>query len=619
MPQQREEDQLYPIAVLIDELRNDDVQNRLNSIKSLNIIALALGEERTRSELIPFLTDTIYDEDEILSALAEKLCELVDLVGGPKHAHCLISPLESLAASEETVVREKAIESLKVVAEKQSPEEFEKHFLPLIQRLATSEWFTGRSSSCSLFPVAYATLPATSIDNQNQLRKMYTELAKDETPMTRRGAATILGPFAAATHAKMAETDPAAAIAIVKDEIIPLFNLFANDDQDSVRLQSITACVEIARLLDNETTDNELSQTMKSLISDKSWRVRYMVAQSIVDLQETFGSELIVRDLIPGFTALLKDQESEVRAQASSKIKLFCLALPESTRSEVVMNNILPIVKELVNDVNPHVKTSLAGVIMSLAPILGESDTIENLLPLFLTQLKDECPDVRLNIISNLAALNDVIGIEQLSQTLLPAITELAADNKWRVRLAILEHMPLLAQQLGRKMFDDRLGELSLSWLLDHVYAIREAATVSVKKLVGTFGSEWAKTVVIPKVLELSEEQNYLKRMTMLFCVNQLLEVLSKETVEEDLIPAIRNLSKDPVANVRFNVAKTLANMGEVVDVAVFESKIKPTLEELLEDSDADVKFHADAGLQPKTEKMDCLTESAPKTEVKAF
>ena len=54
------------------------------------------------------------------------------------------------------------------------------------------------------------------------------------------------------------------------------------------------------------------------------------------------------------------------------------------------MNNILPIVKELVNDVNPHVKRSLAGVIMSLAPILGESDTIENLLPLFLTQLKDE-------------------------------------------------------------------------------------------------------------------------------------------------------------------------------------------------------------------------------------
>ncbi len=56
------DDSLYPIAVLIDELRNEDVQLRLNSIKKLSTIALALGVERTKSELIPFLTDTIYDE-----------------------------------------------------------------------------------------------------------------------------------------------------------------------------------------------------------------------------------------------------------------------------------------------------------------------------------------------------------------------------------------------------------------------------------------------------------------------------------------------------------------------------------------------------------------------------
>lgn len=48
-------------------------QLRLNSIKKLSTIALALGVERTRSELIPFLTETIYDEDEVLLALAEQL------------------------------------------------------------------------------------------------------------------------------------------------------------------------------------------------------------------------------------------------------------------------------------------------------------------------------------------------------------------------------------------------------------------------------------------------------------------------------------------------------------------------------------------------------------------
>lgn len=67
------DESLYPIAVLIDELKNEDVQLRLNSIKKLSTIALALGVERTRSELIPFLTETIYDEDEVLLALAEQL------------------------------------------------------------------------------------------------------------------------------------------------------------------------------------------------------------------------------------------------------------------------------------------------------------------------------------------------------------------------------------------------------------------------------------------------------------------------------------------------------------------------------------------------------------------
>ena len=54
------------------------------------------------------------------------------------------------------------------------------------------------------------------------------------------------------------------------------------------------------------------------------------------------------------------------------------------------MSEILPIVKDLVNDPNPHVKTALAGVIMNLAPILGQANTTEDLLPLFLIQLKDE-------------------------------------------------------------------------------------------------------------------------------------------------------------------------------------------------------------------------------------
>jgi len=44
------EDSLTPIAILIDELKNEDIQLRLNSVRRLNTIAKALGHERTRKE-----------------------------------------------------------------------------------------------------------------------------------------------------------------------------------------------------------------------------------------------------------------------------------------------------------------------------------------------------------------------------------------------------------------------------------------------------------------------------------------------------------------------------------------------------------------------------------------
>lgn len=48
-------DALHPIALLMDELKHSDVSLRLNAIKRLSIIALALGPERSRTELMPFL------------------------------------------------------------------------------------------------------------------------------------------------------------------------------------------------------------------------------------------------------------------------------------------------------------------------------------------------------------------------------------------------------------------------------------------------------------------------------------------------------------------------------------------------------------------------------------
>ena len=73
--------------------------------------------------------------------MAEQLGEFVPLVGGNEFAHHLLTPLESLATCEETVVRDKAVESLKVIAKSLSVSDLENHFVPLTKRLAGKIFF----------------------------------------------------------------------------------------------------------------------------------------------------------------------------------------------------------------------------------------------------------------------------------------------------------------------------------------------------------------------------------------------------------------------------------------------------------------------------------------------
>jgi serine/threonine-protein phosphatase 2A regulatory subunit A len=102
------QDELYPIAILMDELKSEDVQLRLNAIHRVSTIALALGPQRARDELLPFLLDSLDDEDEVLVAIGEELGNgLEEYIGGKEHAHLLLPVLEKLATMEETLVRDK--------------------------------------------------------------------------------------------------------------------------------------------------------------------------------------------------------------------------------------------------------------------------------------------------------------------------------------------------------------------------------------------------------------------------------------------------------------------------------------------------------------------------------
>jgi hypothetical protein len=65
-----------------------------------------------------------------------------------------------------------------------------------------------------------------------------------------------------------------------------------------VRLLAVEACVSIASLLAQEDTEQLLMPTLRQSAEDKSWRVRYMVADKFVDLQKVLAMKWMLRLLL---------------------------------------------------------------------------------------------------------------------------------------------------------------------------------------------------------------------------------------------------------------------------------------------------------------------------------
>ena len=88
-----------------------------------------------------------------------------------------------------------------------------------------------------------------------------------------------------------------------------------------MRLLAVEASSAVASILKREDIEVLVVPTLGSAAKDKSWRVRYMVADKFCELQNAVGEQLTKTNLVHAFASLLKDPEAEVRAAASNRLR----------------------------------------------------------------------------------------------------------------------------------------------------------------------------------------------------------------------------------------------------------------------------------------------------------
>lgn len=129
-------------------------QVQLEIIKHLSQIGAHLGPERTREELLPFIKENLDLHDEFLFNISEQLGQFIPLVGGLEHAQGVLDVLVKLCKTDEPIVRDRALESLKTIAEEMNNEQIQTMFLPILDVMATDNWFTSKCSAAILHPVS---------------------------------------------------------------------------------------------------------------------------------------------------------------------------------------------------------------------------------------------------------------------------------------------------------------------------------------------------------------------------------------------------------------------------------------------------------------------------------
>lgn len=196
------------------------------------------------------------------------------------------------------------------------------------------------------------------------INRIFKFICSDEAPITRRAAASKLKDI-------VLVVEPIH----VENEILPAFLSLLNDDQDSVRVAVVESFPAILKSIqNNEKLLHILLTELCKLFKDKSWRIRFKIAESISQFQDIVSDDFSEQYLIPTYTSLLKDDEPEVRTVAANRLYDFSQKLPEITRSDVIISKFVPCVKILVDDMNMNVKSAIASVLLKLGDFLSKNE-----------------------------------------------------------------------------------------------------------------------------------------------------------------------------------------------------------------------------------------------------
>ncbi|KAK2198421.1 bifunctional Armadillo-like helical/HEAT [Babesia duncani] len=618
----------------------------LEALKNIKLVLDDINEDSIVKDLIPFIfgrsglkldfhsVEMQYDFDNpLLFELCDAWCIIAKYLSR-KNIGAVFVGFEFLASKEDPPICDKAIDSLISVlvwhanaahasaiqntsttvsgiegsgTENSTPPEalslVDEYVVPMIERMATSTFFSGEMSACKLIPKVYK---MASESNKCELRKAFQQICESSYLIVKITAARNLTIFIS-----MIEMEHAISMfwLVLKNMAVEL--------QEEVRACAVEACLEFSKRCTPEQNASLNYPVIKAAVEDNSWKVRKATAMLFEKIYQVFGEDEVYEHLLDLHLALLRDPNDNVKLPTIENFSKWA-GICNLKSIERYLPTLDPLARFASMETRRHICHTLALFAMKIS----KEDRKRILYPTMIYFFNHPCMEVRLCVVQHIHFVCDreEFGFG-IGDKLMETIDIALEGRQWRHRLLLAEQLTGLFSHFGEEIFCTHFTSVIFRLLMDTVWKVRNVLLSSLEKIFVECGDLWVHQVILPELKTMYLTPNvspyvgnsrtflpYAHKITILQALQVVAPNLTLEMCIEEICPIYSLAAQDLIPNVRIIVAKVIERFIQInraEDPMIFYP-IKCTLTALANDEDSDVRYYSNMALDTFTECFGC-------------
>lgn len=288
----------------------------------------------------------------------------------------------------------------------------------------------------------------------------------------------------------------------------------------------------------------------KELCGDETPMIRRAVAAGLGTLSQKMKSDMFIQEMLPFIKNLVNDDQDSVRILSIDSIIVICKTFTKDLNKA----NIVPILIHMIRDKAWKVRIKMADSYQKLADAMGQDITDNSLLNIFSSLLEDPEGEVRTAGAQNFASFLKLVTPAKY-QSVLGLVLGLTSDTLIQVRVAAFEILSVMALGLPKEEVRNKVLDMILvQFKKENSHEVKIEQVKSLKSCGIALGTDFYSKITNNDVNTLLKESNWrVRKEVYTLLVEVAVSIGSSQLFEVHFQEFFLTYLKDKASQVRIH------------------------------------------------------------------